>query len=200
MAEQFSLDESTIRSAAAAVLAGIPAGAKRDPDKVSEAAWMECRNRTRPAVNGLAQLIEPVQDCPDLVLPDEVDRQLDQLVAQVEGRWRVYEEWKLRERFNRGLGVAALFAGESGTGKTTAAEQIAKRVKLDLYRIDLSAVVNKYIGETEKNLKRVFDAFEDGGAVLFFDAEGKLSGVREGLIRDLREQARVRPEDTEAEG
>ena len=79
---------------------------------------------------------------------------------------------------NRGLGISALFAGESGTGKTMAAEVIADELGLDLYRIDLSAVVSKYIGETEKNLRRLFDAAEDGGAILFFDEADALFGKR----------------------
>ena len=79
---------------------------------------------------------------------------------------------------NRGLGISALFAGASGTGKTMAAEVLANELRLDLYRIDLSAVVSKYIGETEKNLRRVFDAAEDGGAMLFFDEADALFGKR----------------------
>jgi SpoVK/Ycf46/Vps4 family AAA+-type ATPase len=79
---------------------------------------------------------------------------------------------------NRGLGISALFAGQSGTGKTMAAEVIANQLELNLYRIDLSAVVSKYIGETEKNLRRLFDAAEDGGAILFFDEADALFGKR----------------------
>ena len=79
---------------------------------------------------------------------------------------------------NRGFGISALFAGDSGTGKTMAAEVIANELRLNLYRIDLSAVVNKYIGETEKNLRRLFDAAEDGGAILFFDEADALFGKR----------------------
>src|SRR5437870_2612125 len=79
---------------------------------------------------------------------------------------------------NRGLGISALFAGESGTGKTMAAEVIANELRLNLCRIDLSAVVSKYIGETEKNLRRLFDAAEDGGAILFFDESDALFGKR----------------------
>jgi SpoVK/Ycf46/Vps4 family AAA+-type ATPase len=79
---------------------------------------------------------------------------------------------------NRGFGISALFAGVSGTGKTMAAEVIANELRLNLYRIDLSQVVNKYIGETEKNLRRLFDAAEDGGAILFFDEADALFGKR----------------------
>jgi SpoVK/Ycf46/Vps4 family AAA+-type ATPase len=79
---------------------------------------------------------------------------------------------------NRGLGIGVLFAGVSGTGKTMAAEVIANDLRLNLYRIDLSQVVSKYIGETEKNLRRLFDAAEDGGAILFFDEADSLFGKR----------------------
>src|SRR5581483_10938694 len=96
-------------------------------------------------------------------------RTLRQLAAQARHRLRVYETWGFSTRGRRGLGVTALFAGESGTGKTMAAEVLASELDLDLYQIDLSAVVSKYIGETEKNLKQVFDAAEEGGALLLFD-------------------------------
>ena len=86
--------------------------------------------------------------------------------------------WGFSAHGRRGLGVSALFAGESGTGKTLAAEVLAAALQLDLYRIDLSAVVSKYIGETEKNLRRVFDAAEDGGVLLLFDEADALFGKR----------------------
>jgi SpoVK/Ycf46/Vps4 family AAA+-type ATPase len=90
----------------------------------------------------------------------------------------VYDDWGFAAKSARGLGVSALFAGESGTGKTMAAEVLARELQLDLYRIDLSSVVSKYIGETEKNLRRVFDAAEDAGAVLLFDEADALFGKR----------------------
>ena len=82
------------------------------------------------------------------------------------------------KKMNRGLGINALFTGDSGTGKTMAAEVIANHLRLNLYRIDLSGVVSKYIGETEKNLRRLFDAAENGGAILFFDEADALFGKR----------------------
>src|SRR5262249_38057725 len=103
---------------------------------------------------------------------------LRQIAAQVRQRIRVYEEWGFGRRNTRGLGVSALFSGGSGTGKTLAAEVLAAELGLDLYRIDLSAVVNKYVGETEKNLRRVFDAAEDSGAILLFDEADALFGKR----------------------
>ena len=96
----------------------------------------------------------------------------------VRQRSRVYGAWGFAARGSRGLGITALFAGASGTGKTMAAEVIARELRLDLYRIDLSQVVNKYIGETEKNLRRVFDAAEEGGAILLFDEADALFGKR----------------------
>jgi SpoVK/Ycf46/Vps4 family AAA+-type ATPase len=114
----------------------------------------------------------------DLVLPDLQTQTLRHLTAQVRQRMTVYERWGFAAKGRRGLGVSALFAGESGTGKTLAAEIIARELNLDLYRIDLSAVVSKYIGETEKNLKQVFDAAEEGGVVLLFDEADALFGKR----------------------
>jgi len=96
----------------------------------------------------------------------------------VRHRMKVYETWGFGSRGGRGLGISALFTGESGTGKTMAAEVLASDLALDLYRIDLSAVVSKYIGETEKNLRQVFDAAEEGGVLLLFDEADALFGKR----------------------
>ena len=114
----------------------------------------------------------------DLVLPPDTTALLRQITDQVRQRLHVYDAWGFRAKMNRGLGISALFAGDSGTGKTMAAEVLANDLRLDLYRIDLSAVVSKYIGETEKNLRRLFDAAEDGGAILFFDEADALFGKR----------------------
>src|SRR5690606_16595042 len=93
-------------------------------------------------------------------------------------RQKVYFDWGFAGKSSRGLGISALFAGESGTGKTMASEVLANELNLDLYRIDLSQVVNKYIGETEKNLKKIFDAAEGSGAILLFDEADALFGKR----------------------
>jgi SpoVK/Ycf46/Vps4 family AAA+-type ATPase len=90
----------------------------------------------------------------------------------------VYGAWGFARKSERGLGISALFSGASGTGKTLAAEVLAGELRLDLYRIDLSQVVSKYIGETEKNLRQIFDAAEEGGAILFFDEADALFGKR----------------------
>ncbi len=140
--------------------------------------WQTCLLFTRPRLDALAQAIEAKATWDDLILPEEELAILRQLPAQVRGRSQVYDQWGFRQRMNRGLGITALFAGESGTGKTMAAEVVANELRLNLYRIDLSAVVSKYIGETEKNLRRLFDAAEDGGAILFFDEADALFGKR----------------------
>ena len=140
--------------------------------------WQTCRIAARAGMEQLATRIVAKAEWEQLVLPLEQKALLRQITDQVAQRNRVYDAWGFREQMNRGLGINALFAGESGTGKTMAAEVIANELQLDLFRIDLSAVVNKYIGETEKNLRKLFDAAEDSGAILFFDEADALFGKR----------------------
>jgi ATP-dependent 26S proteasome regulatory subunit len=140
--------------------------------------WQACRRYSSPHLEHLAQRLEPAYVWEDIVLPDDLYTQLRELANQVAHRYRVYESWGFGARLNRGRGISALFAGPSGTGKTMAAEILANHLQLDLYRIDLSGVVSKYIGETEKNLKHLFDAAEQSGAILFFDEADALFGKR----------------------
>src|SRR5262245_9358010 len=142
-----------------------------------------CRERSRVRLEGLAERIEPAATWDDLVLPEGQHELLREIVRHVRHRTQVYERWGFGARTTRGLGVAALFAGASGTGKTLAAEVLANELGLDLYRIDLAATVSKYIGETEKNLRRVFEAAEASGAVLLFDEADALFG-RRGEVKD----------------
>jgi hypothetical protein len=140
--------------------------------------WGLCRVRSRARLDDLARRIEPRASWRDLVLPAEQTALLHDITAQVRGRSKVYHDWGFERMSQRGLGIGALFTGTSGTGKTLAAEVIAGELGLDLYLIDLSAVVSKYIGETEKNLRAVFDAADKGGAVLLFDEADALFGKR----------------------
>ena len=142
------------------------------------ALWDACRMQARPRLDDLAQRIEPAASWDDLVLPKPQLQTLRDVSVHVRQRATVYETWGFATKGARGLGISALFAGISGTGKTMAAEVLANELRLDLYRIDLSAVVSKYIGETEKNLRRVFDAAEEGGAILLFDEADALFGRR----------------------
>jgi hypothetical protein len=154
---------------------------------LDERIWDACRKRVCPMLDSLAQRLDPGVSWDDIVLPPDEMNSLRQLASQVTQRCKVYEEWGFAGKTNRGLGITALFAGESGTGKTMAAEVIANALRLNLYRIDLSAIVSKYIGETEKNLRRLFDAAEDGGAILFFDEADALFGKRS-EVRDSHDR------------
>jgi len=146
-----------------------------------------CRERARVGLEGLAERIDPGATWDDLVLPPAHLELLREIVHHVRHRTQVYERWGFGDRTSRGLGVSALFTGESGTGKTLAAEVLAGELRLDLYRIDLSATVSKYIGETEKNLRRLFDAAEASGAVLLFDEADALFG-RRGDVKDAHDR------------
>jgi hypothetical protein len=172
-AAQFRFSARAIAAAAEVVRERAAAG-----EDAAAALRATCRGAGRSRLDDLAQRIPRGALWDDLVLPPPQTAALRQIAAQVRNRLRVYDDWGFGRRSLRGLGVAALFSGGSGTGKTLAAEVLASELDLDLYRIDLSSVVSKYIGETEKNLKRVFDAAEDGGAVLLFDEADALFGKR----------------------
>lgn len=151
----------------------------KSPDADPEIAlWQACRSQEARRIDGLAQHIEPASGWEDLILPEQQQTALRQIAAHLRHRPTVYQRWGFAAKGARGLGISVLFAGESGTGKTMAAEVLANELHLDLYRIDLSAVVSKYIGETEKNLARVFDAAEDSGIILLFDEADALFGKR----------------------
>jgi SpoVK/Ycf46/Vps4 family AAA+-type ATPase len=126
----------------------------------------------------LAHKLKPAHTWSDIVLPYEALSQLREICQWVAHRHRVLGEWGFARKLSLGKGVNALFAGPSGTGKTMAAEVIANELGLDLYKIDLSGVVSKYIGETEKNLERIFNAAENANAILFFDEADALFGKR----------------------
>jgi ATP-dependent 26S proteasome regulatory subunit len=181
LAEQFDLNLGTIHRISQSVRLG------NDDRDDSTRVWDACLAHTRPRLNMLAQRLDPKATWDDLVLPESEIRLLKQITAQAGQRAKVYDQWGFRRRMSRGLGITALFAGPSGTGKTMAAEVLASGLRLNLYRIDLSAVVSKYIGETEKNLGRLFDAGEDGGAILFFDEADALFGKRS-EVRDSHDR------------
>jgi ATPase family associated with various cellular activities (AAA)/Winged helix domain, variant len=179
LSEQFRLSARTISSTGSVMAAA----EQFEPATL----WEACRALSRPKLQDLAQRIVPSASWEDLILPEPQTHTLHQLVAQVRHRLKVYETWGFAGRGRRGLGVSALFTGASGTGKTMAAEVLAGELRLDLYRIDLSSVVSKYIGETEKNLKRVFDAAQESGALLLFDEADALFGKRS-EVRDSHDR------------
>jgi hypothetical protein len=147
----------------------------------------ERRSHARQGLAGLATRIEPAASWDDLVLPAAEVAVLQQVAGAVRYRKIVHEGWGFARRHPRGLGLTALFAGASGTGKTMAAEVIAGELGLDLYRIDLAAVVSKYIGETEKNLRAIFAAATHSGAILLFDEADALFGKRS-EVRDSHDR------------
>ena len=173
LAGQFNLNLTAIREIARRAQAE-----EADEATLQVRLWDTCLAVTRPRLDAMAQLIEPKATWDDIVLAPADAALLRQIADQVGQRSKVYQDWGFDQKMSRGFGISALFAGESGTGKTMAAEVIANHLRLSLYRIDLSAVVSKYIGETEKNLRRLFDAAEDGGAILFFDEADALFGKR----------------------
>ena len=189
LVSQFSLSTADIRGCIARALPTSPPessqantgssiagpGPASDP---AEGLWDSCRLQVRPVMEGLAQRISSPATWDDLVLPEKQKQLLSQIAIQVRQRARVYETWGFSAKHTRGLGISALFAGPSGTGKTMAGEVLSNELRLDLYRIDLSQVISKYIGETEKNLRRVFDAAEGGAAILLFDEADALFGKR----------------------
>ncbi|MFC9131209.1 AAA family ATPase [Streptomyces sp. NPDC057099] len=172
---QFQLPPHVVRSAAATVRRELP---YEDELDAAGLAWRAGMDEARVGMDELGRRIEPQAGWNDLVLHERQTGVLREIVAHVRQRAMVHQEWGFAATLRRGLGVTALFAGGSGTGKTLAAEVMAKELGLDLFAIDLSQVVSKYIGETEKNLRRVFDAAERGGALLLFDEADALFGKR----------------------
>jgi hypothetical protein len=170
LASQYRLDAHRIAAIAASAT-------DEDPDRCVAALHRASRAEGAP-MPGLAQRIDARAGWSDLVLPDPQRAALQQLAIHARHRLRVHHDWGFAGKSARGLGFATLFWGESGTGKTLAAEVLANELDLALYRIDLSAVVSKYIGETEKNLRKLFDTAEDAGAILLFDEADALFGKR----------------------
>lgn len=190
LVSQFNLGAAAIHAASEEAMskAEIEDRSTRSPGSDFQSdVWEACRAQARPRLDDLAQRIESASGWADLVLPEPQTATLRDIVAHVQQRATVYERWGFGAKGSRGLGISALFAGASGTGKTLAAEVLANELRLDLYRVDLSQVVSKYIGETEKNLRRVFDAAETGGAVLLFDEADALFGKRS-EVRDSHDR------------
>jgi ATP-dependent 26S proteasome regulatory subunit len=137
-----------------------------------------CRDQSNPKLRELAVKIEPRHGWDDLVLSEDKLAHLREICSQVRNQFRVFGAWGFGKKLNRGKGLSVVFTGAAGTGKTMAAEVLACDLQVDLYKVDLSGVVSKYIGETEKNLARVFAEAETSNAILFFDEADALFGKR----------------------
>ena len=153
----------------------------------SEDLFAAARAHSNPRLSNLARKILPRYGWHDLVLPSDQQALLREIVATVRGRPLVLESWGVGQKLVSSRGMAVLFSGPPGTGKTMAAEVIAGELGLDLYKIDLSTVVSKYIGETEKNLERIFGEAEASNAILFFDEADALFGKRS-EVRDSHDR------------
>jgi hypothetical protein len=171
--DTFPLGEEQIRLAAEIVQERMTAG-----EPASGALWKTCRELARTSLDQLARRMESKAEWTDLILPSPQMEVLQQIAVHAREAATVHGEWGFGDRYGLGLGLTALFAGASGTGKTMAAGILARELDRDLYQIDLSTLVSKYIGETEEHLRRVFDAAEQSGAILLFDEADALFGKR----------------------
>ena len=184
LADRFRLTADEI---ADAVAVACNRGVMEERPVTMETLLAAARSSSDMAPSSLAQKVEPVHEWTDLILPVDTEAQLREMRQRVVARHHVLEDWGFGRRHMRGKGISALFAGPSGTGKTTAAEIVAGELGLDLLKIDLSGVVSKYIGETEKNLERVFAIAESANAILFFDEADALFGKRS-EVRDSHDR------------
>ena len=148
------------------------------PQITTHDLYEACRLHSNQKLATLARKITPTYKWKDIVLPADRLEQMREICNHVKYRERVYGEWGFGSKLSLGKGLSVLFAGPSGTGKTMAAEIIADELGLELYKIDLSTVVSKYIGETEKNLSQIFTEAETSNAILFFDEADALFGKR----------------------
>jgi SpoVK/Ycf46/Vps4 family AAA+-type ATPase len=140
--------------------------------------YAACRQHSNQKLGELAAKIEPHCGWGDLILPVASVAQLKEICSQVKQRQRVFSEWGFAQKVTYGKGLSVLFAGPPGTGKTLAAAVLAHELQVALYKVDLSGVVSKYIGETEKNLSKIFQEAETSNALLFFDEADALFGKR----------------------
>jgi ATP-dependent 26S proteasome regulatory subunit len=151
---------------------------KNSSEVTIDAIYDTCRSRIYRKMGVYARRLIPRYRLKDIVLPDDQMHHLQEICSHLRHRHTVYFKWGFENRFALGKGLNILFSGSSGTGKTMAADIIANEFKLDLYQIDLSAIVSKYIGETEKNLSRIFKEASSGNLILFFDEADALFGKR----------------------
>jgi len=156
-----------------------------------EHVYRGCSAQSAGELGELAEQLEPSATWDDIELHEDTMRELRTVGAHVTHSGEIYSEWAFEERFSRGSGVVALFAGPSGTGKTMAAEIIASETGMELYKIDLSSVVSKYIGETEENLERIFTEAEHSNAILLFDEADAVFGDRSSVSDSTDRYANV---------
>jgi SpoVK/Ycf46/Vps4 family AAA+-type ATPase len=175
LAGQFGLTIGQIRDTVASAK---DTAAERGEAWQSQDLFRAARSHSNPRLARLARKIVPRYDWDDIILPSDQRTILQEIVATVQGRPQVLEQWGVGRKLASSAAVTVLFAGDPGTGKTMAAEVMSRVLKLDLYKIDLSTMVSKYIGETEKNLEKIFSEAESSNAILFFDEADAIFGKR----------------------
>lgn len=185
LASRFGFTQGQIQDAVAAArnLASLDG---RDEISIGD-LYRGCRSQSSRRLSALATKIKPHYAMKDIKLPKDRIRQLEEIRNHIKYKGQVYDEWGFQKKLSLGRGLNILFSGPSGTGKTMAAGILAKELNLDLYKIDLSAVVSKYIGETEKNLSRIFREAEQSNAILFFDEADAIFGKRS-EVRDSHDR------------
>jgi len=184
IAGQFTLTSGQIRDA---VATGRDLAAQRGEDLTTQDLLSAARGHSNPRLGAMARKIEPRFGWTDIILPVDQRTILRELIDTVRQRPTVLDTWGVGVKLASSRGVTVLFAGPPGTGKTMAAEIMAGELGLDLYRIDLSGVVSKYIGETEKNLEKIFEEAATSNAILFFDEADALFGKRS-EVRDAHDR------------
>lgn len=188
---QFDFTPGMIKEAAAC--AGKKAAARGPADTALAGIYEACQEKISHRLGERASRVRGVCSWEDLILETEAKELLLQACAQITYRYRVYEEWGFQKKLAYGRGVTMLFAGPPGTGKTMAAQVLAKELNLELYKVDLSGVLSKYIGETQKNLKEIFDEAQKSRSILFFDEADALFGKRVNVTdaRDISANAQT---------
>ena len=178
LADRFMLSAGQIREAVRLAVSYRALQAGEAEEQLVESLLRAARDVSGQGLGRLAVKLEPIYTWEELVLPATTLRQVREVAAAIRNYRLVYEQWGFRKRLSSGQGLKVLFSGASGTGKTMTASVIARDLGLDIYKIDLSSVVSKYIGETEKNLERIFRAAESSNSILFFDEADALFGKR----------------------
>lgn len=184
LAGQFALTTGQIRDAAATARDQV---LQRDARITTRDLLAAARAHSSPRLGSMARKIAPRFGWEDIVLPVDQRQILQELVATVRHRPTVLDEWGVADKLASSRGITVLFTGPPGTGKTMAAEIMSGELGLDLYKIDLSGIISKYIGETEKNLERIFEEAASSNAILFFDEADALFGKRS-EVRDSHDR------------
>ena len=178
LASKFKFSGGQIRDAAHTACSFSGEKNSTSPVLSMEDLYKGCKAQSNQKLSSLALKTNPHYTWEDIILPKDTLEHLKEVSGFIKYKGKVHSDWGFEKKLSLGKGLNVLFSGPPGTGKTMAAEILANEVKLDLYKIDLSSLVSKYIGETEKNLKKIFEEAETSNSILFFDEADALFGKR----------------------